>query len=70
MLFSNYQNEAAYHIAEVHYMGVELDHAFQWLETPCTRRDAGLSAILAAPLLKSLHANPRCAAFLKKIRLA
>ena len=68
-LVSNYPNEAAYQIAEVYAVRGELDRAFEWLEMARTQRDAGLSAIVGDPLLKNLRADPRYAAFLKKMRL-
>jgi TolB-like protein/DNA-binding winged helix-turn-helix (wHTH) protein/cytochrome c-type biogenesis protein CcmH/NrfG len=68
-LVSNYANEAAYQIAEVYAVRGELDRAFEWLEIARTQRDAGLSAIVGDPLLKSLRSDPRYAAFLKKMRL-
>jgi TolB-like protein/DNA-binding winged helix-turn-helix (wHTH) protein/Tfp pilus assembly protein PilF len=69
MLVSNYPNEAAYQIAELYAVRGEMDSAFKWLELARTQRDAGLSAIVGDPLLKNLHADPRYAAFLKKMRL-
>ncbi len=68
-LVSNYPNEAAYQIAEVYAVRGESDRAFEWLEIARTQRDAGLSAIVGDPLLKNLRADPRYAAFLKKMRL-
>jgi hypothetical protein len=46
-----------------------MDRAFKWLELARAQRDAGLSAIVGDPLLKNLRADPRYAAFLKKMHL-
>jgi len=69
-LVSKYSNEAAYQIAEVYAVRGESDRAFEWLEMARSQRDAGLSAIMGDPLLQNLHADPRYAAFLKKMRLS
>jgi hypothetical protein len=65
----NYQNEAAYQIAELYAVRGELDPAFAWLELARAQRDAGLSAISGDPLLRNLHSDPRYAAFLKEMGL-
>ncbi len=68
-LVRNYQNEAAYQIAELYAARGELDPAFAWLKLARAQRDAGLSAITGDPLLRNLHADPRYAAFLKEMGL-
>jgi TolB-like protein/Tfp pilus assembly protein PilF len=69
MLLKNYPDKAAYQAAEVCAVRGEMDRAFKWLELARAQRDAGLSAIVGDPLLKNLHADPRYAAFLKKMHL-
>jgi serine/threonine protein kinase len=39
------------------------------LERAYKQRDGGLSAMKGDPLLRNLHGDPRCPAFLKKMRL-
>jgi TolB-like protein/DNA-binding winged helix-turn-helix (wHTH) protein/lipoprotein NlpI len=61
--------EAAYQIAEVYAYRGENDLAFHWLERAWSQRDMGLPGFQNDPLLKSLHADARYSAFLKKMRL-
>ncbi len=68
-LIANYQDQAAYQIAEVYAFRGEADRAFQWLELARTNRDAGLPAIKGDPLLSSLYKDPRFASFLQKMGL-
>ncbi len=49
--------------------GNETDEAFEWLDRAYAQRDPSLMATKLEPLLKSLHNNPRYAAFLKKLNL-
>jgi len=60
---------AAYQIAQVHAVRGEAGQAFAWLERAYSQRDSGCSYTKADPLLKSLEADPRYKAFLKKMRL-
>jgi hypothetical protein len=46
-----------------------MDQAFAWLERAYAQRDAGLLSMKGDPLLKSLEADPRYTAFLKRMRL-
>jgi hypothetical protein len=46
-----------------------MDQAFKWLDRAYAQRDAGLSEMKGDPLLKTLEADPRYAAFLQKMRL-
>ena len=48
----------------------EVDHAFEWLERAYDQRDPGLSEMKTDPLLRSLYADPRWDAFLRKMGLA
>jgi len=45
------------------------DKAFEWLDRAYAQRDGGLIFTKVDPLLKSLHNDPRYAAFLKKLNL-
>jgi TolB-like protein/Tfp pilus assembly protein PilF len=60
----------AYQIAEVYGYRNDKDRAFEWLERAYRQRDAGLAALRADTLLKSLHDDPRWDAFLRKVGLA
>jgi hypothetical protein len=61
---------AAYQIAEVYAWRGQNDLAFQWLERAYTQRDGGLTEIKNDPLLRSLHADPRYQAFMRKMKLS
>jgi serine/threonine protein kinase/Tfp pilus assembly protein PilF len=65
----NYQQTAAFQIAEVYAVRGEVDRAFEWLERAYAQRDSGLSQIKRQPHLKRLERDPRYAAFLAKMRL-
>ena len=60
---------SAFQIAEVYAFRGEVDTAFEWLERAYAQRDAGLAQMKGAPWLKSIEADPRYKAFLKKMRL-
>ncbi len=62
--------EAAYQVATVYAARNELELAFQWLERAYDQRDPGVTDMKSDPLLRSLHADPRWEAFLRKMRLA
>jgi serine/threonine protein kinase/tetratricopeptide (TPR) repeat protein len=68
-LVENYQDVAAYQIAEVYAYRGEVNRAFEWLERAYAQRDSGLSQIKGDPHLKRLASDPRYAAFLEKMRL-
>jgi len=68
-LVENYQDVAAYQIAEVFAYRGEVDRAFEWLERAYAQRDSGLSQIKGDPHLKRLGSDPRYPAFLEKMRL-
>ncbi len=65
----NYQDTAAYQIAEVYAHRGEVDRAFEWLERAHAQRDSGLSQILGDPHFKRLQSDPRYAALLEKMHL-
>src|SRR5258708_6097625 len=68
-LIAKYHTDAAFQIAEVYAFRNQPDKAFEWLERAYAQHDGGLPFTNVDPLLKSLHSDPRYAAFLKKIRL-
>jgi len=66
-LIEKYHAGEAYGIAEVYAFRNQSDKAFEWLDRAYAQRDGGLIATKVDPLLKSLHSDPRYAAFLKKL---
>jgi len=56
-------------IAEVYAFRNQSDAAFEWLDRAYAQRNSGLIGTKVEPLLKSLHNDPRYAAFLKKLNL-
>jgi TolB-like protein/DNA-binding winged helix-turn-helix (wHTH) protein/Tfp pilus assembly protein PilF len=61
--------DAAYQIAQVYALRNQSNEAFEWLDRAYAQRDSGLIATKVEPILKSLHSDPRFAAFLKKLNL-
>jgi hypothetical protein len=59
----------AFLVAEVHARRSETDAAFVWLERAYGQRDGGLTGVQKSQRLRSLHADPRWALFLKKMGL-
>jgi tetratricopeptide (TPR) repeat protein len=68
-LIAKYHAISAYQIAEVYAFRNQPDEAFEWLDRAYAQRDSGLITTKVDPLLKSLHGDPRYAAFLKKLNL-
>ena len=68
-LIAKYSERGAYQIAQVYAFRNQSDEAFVWLDRAYVLRDGGLNETKVDPLLKSLHADPRYAAFLKKLKL-
>jgi len=66
-LITKYHEGGAYQIAEVYAFRNQSDEAFEWLDRAYAQRDSGLIGTKVDPLLKSLHKDPRFAAFLKKL---
>ena len=56
-------------IAQVYAFRNQSDEEFEWLDRAYAKRDDGLVFVKVEPLLKSLHSDPRFAAFLKKLNL-
>ena len=61
--------DAAYQVADLHALRGEADLAFEWLERAYDQRDAGIGWTMVDPFLRSLHADPRWNAFLRKLGL-
>ena len=68
-MIAKHAQDSAYQIAEVYAWRGEKEKAFEWLERAYKQRDAGLSQIKGEPMLKSLHADPRFNALLRKMKL-
>jgi TolB-like protein/Tfp pilus assembly protein PilF len=66
---ARHAQEDAYEIAEAFAWRGEKDRAFEWLERAYGQLDAGLGLIKNDPLLKSLHADPRFNALLRRMNL-
>jgi TolB-like protein/DNA-binding winged helix-turn-helix (wHTH) protein len=67
-LIAKYQ-ESTYGIAQVYAFRHQSDEAFEWLDRAYAQRNTGLISTKVNPLLKSLHKDPRFAAFLNKLNL-
>jgi TolB-like protein/DNA-binding winged helix-turn-helix (wHTH) protein/cytochrome c-type biogenesis protein CcmH/NrfG len=68
-LIAKYHAGGAYQIAEVYAFRNQSDEAFEWLDRAYAQRDSGLIETKVDPLLKNLHSDPRCVAFLMKLNL-
>jgi TolB-like protein/tetratricopeptide (TPR) repeat protein len=69
-LIAKYQTEYAFQVAEVYGARGEADLAFDWLERAYAQRDGGLADTKTSPRLRSLYADPRWVAFLRKMGFA
>ena len=58
-----------YVIAVVYAFRNQFDEAFEWLDRAYAKHNDRLIQTKIDPLLKSLHHDPRFAAFLKKLNL-
>jgi TolB-like protein/DNA-binding winged helix-turn-helix (wHTH) protein/Flp pilus assembly protein TadD len=68
-LIVKYHANNATEIAQVYAFRNETDKAFEWLDRAYAQHDPSLMATKIDPLLKTLHNDPRFAAFLKKLNL-
>jgi tetratricopeptide (TPR) repeat protein len=68
-LIEKYSGDSACQIADVYAVRGETNRAFEWLERAYAQRDPGLADMKNNPRLRSLHGDPRWAAFLKKMGL-
>ena len=59
----------AYEIAETYAWRGEQEHSLEWLERACTQHDAGVTAILADPLLHAVRTGPRYQALVRRLNL-
>jgi TolB-like protein/DNA-binding winged helix-turn-helix (wHTH) protein len=66
-LIAKHHASEAYGIAAVYAFRNQSDEAFEWLDRAYAQRDGGLIETKVDPRLKSLHSDPRYAAFLKKL---
>jgi tetratricopeptide (TPR) repeat protein len=66
-MIDSHAGTMAYQIADVCAARGEVDPAFEWLERAYAQRDGGLAAVRISPRSRSLHGDPRWAAFLKKM---
>jgi len=68
-LITKYHASNAFEIATIYAFRNQTDEAFEWLDRAYAQRDPSMMATRVEPLLKSLHNDPRFAAFLKKLNL-
>jgi len=68
-LMMKYHASDAFSIATIYAFRNQPDKAFEWLDRAYAQHDPSLGCTKGSPLLKSLHNDPRYAAFLKKLRL-
>lgn len=59
--------DSAFQVAEVYARRNAADDALEWLERARAQRDGGLVSLKVSPHLRSLHGDPRWAAFMKKV---
>jgi hypothetical protein len=62
-------NATGVQIAEVYAFRNQSDKAFEWLDRAYVQRSGSLVEMRVDPIIKSLHKDPRFAAFLKKLNL-
>jgi len=68
-LVAKHPASSAYVIAEVYAFRNQSSEAFEWLDRAYAERNSALIQTKTDPFLKSLHKDPRFAAFLKKLNL-
>ena len=68
-LTTKYHASNAWEIATIYAFRNQTDEAFEWLDRAYAQHDPSLVTTKVEPLLKSLHGDPRFAAFLKKLNL-
>jgi TolB-like protein len=67
LLIKKYAGRAAFQVAEVLGARGEMDAALDWLTQAYENRDGGLSEVRTNPRFRSLHGDPRWAAFMRKM---
>lgn len=60
---------SAFQVAEVYALRNEADKTFDWLEHAWTTRDPGITGLLYDPFIARYRADPRFAAFCRKVGL-
>ncbi len=68
-LVEKFSNNSSFQVALVHAVRGEIDAAFEWLERSFAQREFGLSLLMAEPHFRSLQADGRWFAFLKRLGL-
>lgn len=68
-LVENYADTGAFQIAQVYALRKEPDKMFEWLEHGYATRDPGVTMVLFAPFVRDYRADPRYAAFCRKLNL-
>lgn len=68
-LVTKHAQDSAFQIAGVFAWRSDKEKALEWLERAYKQRYGGLSDIKIDPLLRSLHADPRYNALLRKMKL-
>ena len=68
-LVQKHAGTMAFLVAEAYARRGETNAAFEWLERAYAQRDGGLTGVQRSRRLRSLHRDPRWAAFLKKMGL-
>jgi len=68
-LIANSREGFAYQIAQVYALRGEKDKAFEWLQIALDDRDAGMLGLLADPVLRGLHDDPRYKNMVVKVGL-
>ena len=66
-LIDRFGGEIAFNVAELYAYAGESDQAFAWLERARTQHETTLIWLQGMPTLRTLHADPRWPAFLKKM---
>lgn len=62
-------DESAFQVAEVYALRNEAGKTFEWLEHAWTTRDPGITGLLIDPWIARYRADPRFAAFCRKVGL-
>ncbi|MEO8167532.1 MAG: protein kinase [bacterium] len=65
----DYQDNAAYQIAQIYAYRNEMDKAFEWLERAYSQHDGGCSEIKGDSLMRNIVKDPRYVAFMTKMKL-
>jgi len=68
-LIAKYSTHGAFLVASVYALRNQRDEAFEWLDRAYALREANVGQTNSDPTLKSLHADPRFADFLRKLNL-